>query len=254
MGPGHLLGREQELAKRERKRTLPCVCFVYGGGEDPRDRATTRLGGAPYWPVELAWPTNESGDPLEFVGQLDFRMVEWFEPLSGDLLTIHIDWDTEADIGGPETGGLKLTWHESGSSNRLIEASDVPQCVEQERPIGPFHAAPTIVLDALPNDAEDLEDHKLCTIHGTKIGGFAPFAGDNWRADELEQIRDPVFLCSVGCVAGGQEPCNEQVWLPSIDPRQTENFGEVRFFGQSVLTVLYPKGSPDLLYWIMYLP
>lgn len=74
--------------------------FVFGLGPSPSPRAT-KIGGAPFRPRTLAWPTDQHGDQLTFVAQLDFshsRDVTGDVP--GDLLLIF----AEDGIAFPEEG------------------------------------------------------------------------------------------------------------------------------------------------------
>ena len=66
--------------------SLPVDVFISAQGE-PANRATTKMGGLPYWPAREDWPVNEYDSFLTFVGQLCFSdSQDILPPLPGDIL------------------------------------------------------------------------------------------------------------------------------------------------------------------------
>lgn len=97
---------------------VPMDVFVMAEGEPP-DRHVTKIGGLPYWPADVDWPTRPDGTPLMFLGQINFcDSKDLTGDLPGDILLIFAD-----RVYTPEVLGLE--WQNLGLS-RLIQAGDVP--------------------------------------------------------------------------------------------------------------------------------
>ena len=98
VGPGDLARIDQirEKAFQSDDPTIPTDVFVLALGEAPR-RDVTKIGGLPYRPSSIAWPTSNDGKPMTFLVQ--FRFVESKEilpPLPGDVMLVFVkDIDTE---------------------------------------------------------------------------------------------------------------------------------------------------------------
>lgn len=91
---------------------VPADLFVMAKGE-PANRFATKLGGLPYRPASAPWPTAESGNPLHFLGQLNFSdSTDIAGKQPGDLLLVfahnddgwfeefHFEWRTITDDSG----------------------------------------------------------------------------------------------------------------------------------------------------------
>lgn len=255
MAPGHLKARESFLAKNigplERRHPCKCVCFVFGPGEDEDDRATTRIGGLPFWPATRSWPTDQDGSPKEFIAQFDFRNVQWPESLPGDVLTVHFDWEgDEEPFGNANDGDATLVWHDFETTSELIEPHLLPFPIDGTTQIGPYYSQPVLVTDYQSDWAESAQ---ALTIHGVKIGGHPPLYGDNWP--ELNSdVQKPVFLCSIGTILPEEAEEEKNCWLPSKLNDPLNNTNCLQFPGMAVFVVVYPQGNPDDLRWMIYLP
>lgn len=257
MAPGHLLARSDDLATNiedlSKYDPRECVCFVFGGGEETNDRETTRIGGLPFWPADLAWPLTQDGVPKQFIGQFDFRNIAWPEPLPGDVLTVHFDYECDGDgrFCGPADGAAAtLVWHDSQKVKNLIDRDKLPPPNEWYEEPGPFYGLPVLVTDYKSKWSEHA--HAL-TIHGMKIGGHSPLFRTNWQ-ESLSALTSPVFLCSIGYVLPDPDKEEKDAWLPSkpgFDPGQA---GEVMFDDVGVLVIAYEKGDPSNLHWLTYMP
>lgn len=65
---------------------VPTDVFAWAEGE-PEHPAATKVAGRPYWPKDREWP--ESGNPMYFVGQINFADSKDIVPtLPADLLCI----------------------------------------------------------------------------------------------------------------------------------------------------------------------
>ncbi len=70
--------------------SVPVDQFIFGRGEPP-ERHLTKVHGLPYRPRDLAWPTDEFGNPLTFLVQFSFvDSHDHIGPLPGDVLLIFI--------------------------------------------------------------------------------------------------------------------------------------------------------------------
>lgn len=260
VGPHHLVFRERLLRNRHSVDELatfesrPTIVWMFGAGEDTTDRATTRLGGLPYWPQELPWPKCQNGAYFkQFVGQIDFRGVYWPEALPGDLLTIHYDeyWDGDGRFEGDAThAGAHLQWHRIDRHTKLIDASDVPPPPDGFIDIGPYYGVGALVTDYKPNCKRLPYDADVYTLHATKIGGHSLFRERTWQRrpwqEDFRNVKDPVFLCSVCTVLNAHV---KDGGLPQRSAKYPRQGAEVHWLSMGWLNIVYPKGRPDALYW-----
>ena len=259
MCPGHLIARQKELdagiENLSRYDPRPCLCSVFGVGEDVADRASSRIGGLPFWPKSKPWPTAQDGSAKEFLGQWDFRNIRWPEPLPGDVLTVHFDfeWDEDGYFDGPADGAAAtIVWHNSRTSDDLIDREEVPP-IETTLPIGPFYSRSVAVTDYKVLAAEESEYWQSLTIHGTKIGGHSPLYGSNWQ-EVFSCLKEPVFLCSLGSIKPPRSGKESAAWLPVHEGFNFEQASEMVFTGVAVFVVTYEKGDPQRLHWMCYMP
>jgi hypothetical protein len=163
VGPGTVAVNEQLRAEYlagapYRGRRVPVDVAVWAEGESP-DRACTKIGGLPYRPADVPWPTDSRGQNMRFVAQLCFADSRDLVPrLPGDVLLVF--GDDDALLAEPE--GLVLEWWPLG-----IEAlpSEVPACDEA---LAPLHA-----------QLHRTEDWEQSVYEGTKIGGTPQFIQDD---------------------------------------------------------------------------
>ncbi|APZ91923.1 DUF1963 domain-containing protein [Fuerstiella marisgermanici] len=255
MGPGDILARSRQLEEYAPQLTQcqprPTLCFVFGVGEDG-DRAATRLGGLPFWPSSQQWPTAQNGAAKQFIGQFDFRSVRWPEPLPGDVLTVHFDYDWDGDgrfNGAAHGAAATLTWHDSSCTD-LLSRTDLPPPNEWYAAPGPFYSRPVLQTDY---KTEWSEHAQAFTVHGMKIGGHSPFFRANWT-ELTSAIPEPVFLCSIGYVSPDIQAEEPDAWLKSRVRDPNTEVGDAMFPGAGVLAIAYEKGNPSNLYWIAYSP
>ena len=100
---------------------VPADVFIMADGE-PRDRHVTKVGGLPYRPANLAWPTEADGSPLTFLAQFDFTdSFDIVGEIPGEVLLVFTPDNNE---DGP-IESLHFEWQPLGM-NDLISAEDVP--------------------------------------------------------------------------------------------------------------------------------
>jgi hypothetical protein len=268
--PGSLLFREQLLGEInfDLSRLAPrtCVMSVFGPGMvDNDDRFTTRIGGVPFWLNRLPWPTTTDGRDYLFLAQLDFRVVTWPEQLPGDILVIHEHPDhAQVEHTGKNhvERGFRMTWLKSSDASEAASVAALSDA-NRIRLTPAYYSIPVVctdykfvedtVSDLDSSEIDALNEHaEVLTLHGTKIGGHSPFSSDNWRQD----FPDPsslVFLCSVGSIVADSRTQSLASWLPEKNLPDVEQ-EDLLFMDDGVLTILYDKGRPDQLSWIMYMP
>jgi hypothetical protein len=99
---------------------VPMDVFVMADGE-PENRWVTKIGGLPYRPAGLEWPTTSDGSPSFFLAQFDFTdSCDIVGDLPGDLLLVFAD--------DPD-GAVKpchFEWHALEEEN-LITAAEIPK-------------------------------------------------------------------------------------------------------------------------------
>jgi hypothetical protein len=102
--------------------------FIMAEGE-PEVPYVTKVAGVPYRPSNAPWPTDSTGSPLTFVGQLCFcDSMDIAGPLPGDVLLMFCE---EMEI----LDGVHFEWWPLGIGE-LIASNDVP--VQRYR-IAPCH-------------------------------------------------------------------------------------------------------------------
>lgn len=94
-GPGHVCNNE--LLRREMQdqyhwgEPVPVDIFIMADGE-PDDRRATKIGGLPFRPANVSWPTDAAGEPMLFLAQFNFtRSQDLTGRLPGDLLLVFAD-------------------------------------------------------------------------------------------------------------------------------------------------------------------
>lgn len=268
--PGSLLFREQRLGdiiiSLDRLAPRTCVMSVFGPGmSDEADRLSTRIGGVPFWLNRLPWPTTTDGRDYLFLAQLDFRVAKWPEQLPGDILVIHEHPDhAQTELTGKNhvERGFRMTWLKSSDASGAVSVAALRDA-NRIRLTPAYYSIPVICTDykfvedtVSDLDSSDIdalnESAEVLTLHGTKIGGHSPFSSDNWRHDFPDP--DPlVFLCSVGSMVAPSRTESPASWLPEKNLPDVQQ-EDLLFMDDGVLAILYDKGRPDQLSWIMYMP
>jgi hypothetical protein len=196
--PFHLAVVEQ--IRREVSQTsnlgqaIPTDVFAFGSGDGP-NRAGTKIGGLPYRPAAVPWPsTRDDGREMTFVGQLNFRdSTDLAGPLPGDILLIFTPDDEAWGTGDPDA--FRFEWYTEGVAD-LIASKDVPE---------PAWSFP--VCYGVRSRTADFPDSKslfdeyrgrwrIAVLEGTKIGGVPPFL-DEINASGAVSGK---FLASIGSV------------------------------------------------------
>lgn len=171
------LARNAEAVAPYVREPRDCIVFTLTRTE-PSDRATTRLGGLPYWPRRRPWPAcTFCGEPLQFAAQLDFRDPRIRPTVPGDVLTFHYCFGCFPEEGCDTS---LLTWHGPEVAAELVAPEDVPP-VPSEHAFGPFYGQARDALD-YPAPAEAYGGgiagtgytYLQFTLQGTKIGGYPP--------------------------------------------------------------------------------
>ena len=162
VGPGTVAVNEQLRADRiaagERPvQRVPTDVMVWARGE-PANRAVTKVGGLPFRPSDVAWPEDEDGKPLRFIGQLCFAdSLDIVPALPGDVLLIFGDEDALV----AESERLVFEWRPLASGPLVSEVPVV------EDPLVPYHAH--------LHRTADWDDE---IFEGTKVGGLPKYIQD----------------------------------------------------------------------------
>ena len=186
------------------------VCIMARG--EPVNRAVTKIGGLPYWPLDRPWPSRTDGNPLTFVAQFNFvDSMDITGPLPGDLLVIFAD--SEAECGYIEGSETHLAWFSLDQRFTLVEHAP-----ETDWPIDPCYATLYRTVDYPDVDSDIFEAYSspylFPCLEGTKVGG----------APRWIQNAEPMpgrFLGTLGSV----QPAYEQPYpfLNVPDPITTYN-------------------------------
>lgn len=99
---------------------VPAHYLLYAQGE-PETREQSRIGGLPYRPRGLPWPTDTNGRPTEFVCQVDFSDSRSLLPdLPGEIMLL---FASEEGVGDEP---FTLEWYPLGMTN-LMGVDDLPR-------------------------------------------------------------------------------------------------------------------------------
>ncbi len=129
----------------------------------------SRLGGQPYWPKELVYPTNKDGKQLYFLSQLNF----------GDIPQLD---------GFPETGILQFFIFDDATFGADLDKPDNQDCFRIV-----YHPSP--ISDA----AELIQDFSFLRFYGeTAIPQDRSFALEFAKATEIVPLSDKHFAESFG--------------------------------------------------------
>jgi len=147
--------------------SLPVDVFISAQGE-PTNRATTKMGGLPYWPAREDWPVNEYDSFLTFVGQLCFSdSQDILPPLPGDILLVFADYDQFGD----EEAFLTFYWRKQ-TNEEPINADDLPWSGWKIAPPYGYRHRTVDYVEDLPGASKIRRPYLLARIEGTKIGGM----------------------------------------------------------------------------------
>ena len=201
--PAHFAQRERALASLgpETEHAVAVDAFTWALGPGP-SRATTQVGGSPYWPVDKPWPQFD-GQPGTFLAQLNFADSRDLLPdLPGEILCLFVkDEDFYADEA------FQAFWLPAGLED-LVEVGNHPQATF---PLLYAHGIRFRTVDDLgkrdrysdPEDeSEDAEvAFEAAIIAGTKIGGAI------WDPqDYAPEVADgETFLGSLCSIQGAPE-------------------------------------------------
>lgn len=215
--------------------SVPVDNFVWGYGE-PERRDITKIGGLPYRPAVLKWPTFE-GLPMTFVAQFRFaESMDYLGELPGAVLLVFFrdNWITPELIPGV----VVFEWYPLGLKD-LARAVEVPPPgwdfvtaygVRHRTVNYPEQSTHDLIKRlALPgiedyyeeqygdklgsDDAADRLASNFCSGGGAGIGGvcFWPPPNDN----DLEFELPARYLCSFSGVGPGS---GEYPWLNQPQP------------------------------------
>lgn len=198
---------------------VPCDLFVWGNGEPP-DRRLTRVGGTPWLPKTIRWPSIK-GTVLSFVCQFDFRdSVDLVGELPGDLLLVFVTDEHSMLYGDPKK--MRFIWV-SADETEVIDPAGVP------KPTHPFEHVCTWGVRYRTADFPGSWDRSyavsetikgcgriwsLPVLWGTKIGGVPYNSQEN--LDEVPAN----YLCQLVSI----QPSSGTPW-PWVDREKPLNNG-----------------------------
>ena len=174
------LTRNAEAVKPYLSNERDCWICVFSL-EDVGDRATSRIGGLPFWPKEIPWPIcNSCEEPLAFMAQLDFRRFRVSHKLPHDVITFHYCTYCQPQNNVKGKGEALVSWHDFRSDLELIEPESIPVGVVNDH--GPAYGEFLQAVDfPTPNEAYggsivqgDEYTYLQFTLQGTKFGGYPP--------------------------------------------------------------------------------
>lgn len=192
-GPCEIAIIEQLRAERDlraRGEGVPTDVCVWSVGE-PANPATTKIGGVPYRPTSVPWPTAENGSPMGLLAQFNFTdSLDVLGPvppeaLPGDILLVftsgphlYCDWDPD------DKGSWVLEWHRVRPGISLSPARQV------------HDLTPTFAtLHRMMDYPHSRLDDGLDIVAGTKFGGIPPY-----------QQNDPELPGTPLCTLGSLNP------------------------------------------------
>lgn len=149
--------------------------LTFHAGE-PEDRFVTKIGGLPYRPAALPWPTHTNGEPLSFFAQICFADSDDLVSVPDEVLLIFAT-EPHSYMTGPQgqEPGLRFEWYPLGITN-LVAVNAVPAMSWK---LLPCYAT----CERVPEVDGPME--------GAKIGG-EPYAIQN------EYTADGEFLAALG--------------------------------------------------------
>lgn len=144
--------------------------FVWCQGE-PANRALTKVGGLPYWPVNRDWPMDDS--PMRFVAQFNFSdSLDLLPELPGTILCVfcrgaefygadsdlHCEWVSVADTPLVSTVPAQGWWSEGVVHGQRYRTWDHPE-------LGVFQATKIAGIPGLIQGDLELPGIHLATLH-----------------------------------------------------------------------------------------
>lgn len=157
---------------------VPIDVFVMSRGE-PENRYATKIGGLPYRPRNLPWPSAPSGHPLALIAQFNFtNSTDIVGTLPGDLLLVFGD-----DSNGP-IEPLHLEWQDFGIQDLVLPADMPSDCMT----ITPCFGN-RCRMESFP-DAVRTTDTKYPQCHGKDV--WSPYWIPQLQATQIG--RAPFFI------------------------------------------------------------
>ena len=224
---------------------VPCDLFVWGIGEPP-DRRLTRVGGMPWLPKAIPWPTF-GGKAATFLCQFDFRDSKDLtgqlagKTLPGDLLLVFVAGEYSALTG--DENELQFVWV-SAEETEIHTDNDVPD------PAHPFEFVTAWGVryrgEDVPSQwdkAYDIPDEAasgrlwaLPVLWGTKIGGVPYHSQEN----HYEVPSD--YLCQLVSI---QASNTTWPWVNQESPLP-EGFGDDGIYGDKQHLMIGDMGELTL--------
>lgn len=193
--PSHISVVEQlrqEGLKGRDASSVPTDVFVFAEGE-PANRASTKVGGLPYWPKSIEWPTNELEVPLFFVGQICFADSKDIVPtVPGDVLVILADYE-ELIEDTTSKEALHFYWFNLTDEELISDGSNTSSAEWKiQARFGVRHRSVDYV-EIVPEFGAYRRPYCLQWIEGTKIGGIP-----RWIQEDPEL--NGKFVASLGSI------------------------------------------------------
>lgn len=175
-------------------------------------RWQSKFGGDPYWPIDIPYPKNHSGEPLHLLAQINFSEVPELEgyPKSG-LLQFFINAGDSFGLEFLENGktvekiitnpnGYRVIFHKNITHDRALLRNEFPSIKENEylpltneyslvfskesERVSPFDYRFETIIKSIGNLSDNEIDLLYETLNsiGSKIGGYANFAQTDPRS------------------------------------------------------------------------
>lgn len=181
---------------------IPCDVFVWGKGVPP-DLRMTRVGGTPFLPKRIPWPTVEESI-AQFLCQFDFRDSKDLvgqtvaRELPGDILLVFVK--ARSSLLSGDAGQFRFIWVSANESDDdVIAAEDIPVAANPFEFVTAWGARfRTFDIPSkweaafqIPDDASRGRTWILPVYWATKIGGVP------YHSQEVQRQVPSDFLCQL---------------------------------------------------------
>jgi len=226
----------------------PCDLFVWGTGTPP-DLRMTRVGGRPFLPKRISWPTV--GDTVtQFLCQFDFRDSRDLvgqtvaKDLPGDLLLVFVA-DEDAILPA-DLEKLRFVWvSATEQDNDIVTTQDMPTPTHAFEFVTAWGARFRTVdvpskWDAafdLPEDASRGRQWILPVFWATKIGGVP------YNSQEIHREVPPDYLCQLTSIQASSE--TKWPWV-NVEAPLTDGFKKNGIYAKSNSLMIGDMGELTL--------
>ncbi len=204
-------------------RSLQVDVIVWALGEPPK-RHWTKIGGLPYRPADLVWPTilpddgpypAKSGEPMTFLAQINLSGSRdlFSPPLPGEVLLVFAEDDTFS-----REEALHFEWYQLGiPEENLIAANDTAVPAWRFVSCHGFHHRTVDYFSDVPEECYYYPRSRAALLDASKIGGLPCLVQSNLEEFESEmRASNKQFLAQIRSL---YPPTNQYYpWLNQYEP------------------------------------